>query len=601
MRICTIISRSYLAQARVLARSYAEHNRGEPCSALLLDDLDRTVDDSSEPFVIVRPEQLEIDRFEAMAAVYDATELAAAMRPWLLRHLLARHPGPLAYVDRDVRFFGEIDEIAQLAAEGKVVLTPHLLGEPLPRDEFEPSESTLLAAGNYDLGFIALAPGPTADRLISWWSEPARDASSMQDGPDGHHDQRRFDLIASVTSALHPSGDPGANVSYWNLHERALERHEGRYAVNGKPLRFFHFSGFDPARPFTLSRHQTRVRLADHPLLAEICNAYAADLKAEGVEGALAQRWRYGSLHDGTKLTPLLRRLYAEGERAGAFRTSPFTEAGAEEFRAWCQEPAELGANHGLTRLCLAMYRMRPDLRQAFRYLNGDDGPDFLTWVHRHGVQEMEVDPRWLPPEPDGARKDARRDEQEVWGVNVAGYLRSELGVGEVARGVITALDARDVPVMPIHGKLIPRSRQGHPFAFFDTSSAPFPVNLICVNADHFSAFLADAGPEFFENRYNIGFWWWEVTSVPDSSLAAFELVDEIWVGTEYVGEALRVVSPVPVVKVTVPVTPPPAVSHSPSRPRIARRLSVLVHVRFQQRIRAEGPARSDRCLQHGF
>ena len=563
MRICTIISRSYLAQARVLALSYAEHNRGESCSVLLLDDPGRTVDPSSEPFEIVRPEELGIERFESLAAMYDVTELAAAVRPRLLGRLLERNPGPLAYVDPDIRFFAEIDRIAQLAAEEKVVLTPHLLGEPLPRDDLEPSESALLASGNYDLGFIALAPGPTAERLISWWSEPSRFAYSMQDGPDVRLDQRRFDLVASVTPAFHASSDPGANVSYWNLHERRLERQGDRYVVNGGPLRFFHFSGFDPTRPHTLSRHQTRVRFADDPLLAEICDEYAADLYAQGLEGARTQQWGYGRLHDGTKLSPVLRRLYAEGERTGAFGFSPFTEAGTNEFLTWCQEPAELGASHGLTRLCLAIYRMRPDLRQAFPDLDGDDGPRFLAWSHRHGVEEMGVDARLLPPRPDASEKDARPDEHEVWGVNVAGYLRSELGVGEVARGVITALDARDVPLMPIHGKLVPRSRQGHPFAFFDTSSAPFPVNLICVNADHLPAFLTDAGPEFFENRYNIGFWWWEVTTVPESSLGAFELVDEIWVGTEYVADALRAVSPVPVIKVRVPVTPPPTVSYS--------------------------------------
>ena len=30
MRICTIVARNYLPQARVLARSYAQHNDGEP-------------------------------------------------------------------------------------------------------------------------------------------------------------------------------------------------------------------------------------------------------------------------------------------------------------------------------------------------------------------------------------------------------------------------------------------------------------------------------------------------------------------------------------------------------------------------------------------
>jgi glycosyltransferase involved in cell wall biosynthesis len=562
MRICTIIARNYLAHARVLALSYFEHNHGEPCSVLILDDPERDVRDAVEPFEIIRPEQLGLDRFEAMAAMYDVDELASAVKPWLLRHLLERNRQPVAYFDPDILFFDEIDEIGQHATEEKLVLTPHVIQEPPPADDLEPSERTLLASGTMDLAFIAIAPGMEAERLLSWWSEPARFGDSIG-GIDVTPNARRLDLVSSVAPHLHVLRDPGANVSYWNLHERKLDRKGGRYRVNGRPLRFFHFSGFDPARPFTLSKHQTRVRLADDAVLAEICDDYVTRLRSQGFEQAQARRWPYERLHDGTTLTPLLRRLYAEGEKGGSFRFSPFTEMGSAEFRAWCQEPSELGAKHGLTRLCLAVYRLRPDLRQAFPDLEGGDGPSLLAWAYRHGVAETGLPPHWLPRHPDPGDEGRNEDEADVWGVNVVGYLRSELGVGEVARAVIRALDARHVPVMPIHGEHVPRSRQGHPFAFFDASSAPFPVNVICVNADHFASFLAEAPSQFAQDRYNIGFWWWEVTSFPESSLGAFDLVDEVWVGADYVGDAMRPLSPVPVVKVQVPVTMPAIVPYS--------------------------------------
>jgi glycosyltransferase involved in cell wall biosynthesis len=563
MRICTIFARNYLAQTRVLALSYSAHNDAEPCVALLLDDPHHSIDDVNEPFEIIRPPQLGLDRFDHLAAMYDVVELAASVKPWLLRHLLERDSAPVAYFDPDIRFFDEIDEITQLTAEKELVLTPRVIQEPVPADDLEPSEATLLASGAMDLAFIAMAPGTAAERVLSWWSDPARFRDFTEDGSHARLSERRFDLVSSVAPNLHVLRDPGANVSYWNLHERKVKREGGRYTVNGRPLRFFHFSGFDPARPFTLSKHQTRVRLAHDPLLAEICDDYVAQLRAQGFEQARSRRWGYERLHDGTALTPLLRSLYAEGDERGAFRFSPFTAMGSEEFVAWCQEPSELGANHGLTRLCLAIYRLRPDLRQAFPDLDGDDGPSLRAWAARHGATEMGLPLHWLPGHPNHPEEGRHEDEDDVWGVNVAGYLRSELGVGEVARAVIRALDARRVPLMPIHGKQIPRSRQGHPFAFFGASSAPFPVNLICVNADHFASFLADAPSQFAEDRYNIGLWWWEVTTFPEGGLEAFELVDEVWVGTDYVGDALRPLSPVPVVKVRVPVTMPPIAPYS--------------------------------------
>jgi glycosyltransferase involved in cell wall biosynthesis len=568
MRICTIIDRNCLAQARVLALSYAEHNHGAPCTALLVDDPQAGVDDADEPFEIVRPDQLGIDRFDGMAAMYDLTALATAVKPWLLGHILERDAEPLAYFDPEIRFYDEIDEIRRLATDEELVLTPHVSHDPLPRDGLEPSELDLLAAGTYDLGFIALAPGETARRLIAWWSEHLRFDCVIEQGADVFVDQRWFDLIGSVIPRFHILRDPGANVAYWNLHERTLRHEADRYTVNGQPLRFFHFSGFDPARPFALSERQTRVRLADEPVIAELCDDYAAALNAQGFARPRRARWTYGRLADGTMLTPMMRRLYADGERAGAFRFSPFTEVGTEEFIAWCQEPGEAGAEHGLTRLCLAIHRRRPDISSAFPDLDGEDGQRFRGWIHEYGAKEFGLGPQWLPPTPVDDRPsageiDASAGGGEPWGVNVAGFLRSELGVGEAARTVIAALDARGVPVMPIQGRSIPPSRQGHVFSFVDPAAAPFPINLICVNADELQPFLADAGPEFSNNRYTIGFWWWEVTTFPERSAGALELLDEVWVGSEHVEEALRPLSDVPVVRVRIPVTMPPMLPHS--------------------------------------
>ncbi len=49
--------------------------------------------------------------------------------------------------------------------------------------------------------------------------------------------------------------DVTVNVAYWNLGPRRLTASGGGYLVNGEPLTFFHFSGYDPRRPWLLSRH----------------------------------------------------------------------------------------------------------------------------------------------------------------------------------------------------------------------------------------------------------------------------------------------------------------------------------------------------------
>ncbi len=145
--------------------------------------------------------------------------------------------------------------------------------------------------------------------------------------------------------------------------------------------------------------------------------------------------------------------------------------------------------------------------------------------------------------------------DEEYLGVNVAGFLQSELGIGEAARGLIEALDAARVSVLPVHGAWRPSSRQEHAYTMFDTAGAAFPINIVCVNADVLPAWAEHAGSDFFAGRYTIGFWWWEVLAFPTEWLPAFDLVDEVWVASQHVADALMPVSSVPVTRVTMPVT----------------------------------------------
>lgn len=69
--------------------------------------------------------------------------------------------------------------------------------------------------------------------------------------------------------------------------------------------------------------------------------------------------------------------------------------------------------------------------------------------------------------------------------------------------------------------------------------------------------FARQAGARLFENRYSIGMWWWEVSEFPERFAGSFKYLDEIWVGSHHVADAIAGVSPIPVVKVTIPVSVP--------------------------------------------
>ncbi|MEA2467861.1 MAG: hypothetical protein QOJ57_1987, partial [Thermoleophilaceae bacterium] len=398
MRICTIAARNYLPHARVLATSYARHNEGAACTVLLLDDPEARVTDAGEPFRIVRPAEIGLDAFEEMAAIYDTIELATAVKPWLLRHLLKRDRAPVAYLDPDIRFYGPIGDLPRLLEAHPLVLTPHVAFRPPPRDGEHPHELTLLASGIYNLGFVGIAPGARTDALLDWWSERLRYDCVVDHALGLFVDQRWFDLVHAVVPEFHALRDPGVNVGHWNLHERDVERRESGYTANGEPLRCFHFSGFDPDRPAELSKHQTRVRLATHPVLAELCRDYGDELRRHGYGDPVPES-PYTRLYDGTPLVPVLRDAFRAGAREGAFRSpSPFTRAGTEEFFAWLREPA---GPDGLTRICLSVHSVRSDLAAAYPDLHGQQARDLVEWVCSHAHDELGVPWHLLPERED--------------------------------------------------------------------------------------------------------------------------------------------------------------------------------------------------------
>jgi glycosyltransferase involved in cell wall biosynthesis len=564
MRICTIVARNYLAYARVLAESFLAQDPDGECVVLLIDDVRAQVDDAKEPFRVLRPSELDIDRFEGMAAMYDVTELATAVKPWLLQHLLANGDGaPIAYFDPDICFYAPIDEIQPLATEHELVLIPHITA-PLPDDGEQPGELDLLASGMYNLGFVAMGASARTNELLKWWQERLRYSCVIDHALGYFVDQRWFDLVANTFAGTAVLRDPGMNVAYWNLHERTIERDvDQTWLANGRPLRFFHFSGFDPDEPHLLSKHQTRTRLSDHPNLARLCAEFSQEVRAHRDPNESGVPYAWDRLGDGRRWDRRLRRLYREGEQDNAFRLSPFDPEGAQEFFDWLNEtPVKVATPIPVSRFWFDVYRERKDLQIVFPDLTRDS-EEFERWIEGYSHEIGDV--RGLMPEsndvaaaPDEAEvlSDDQPDE-EPWGVNVAGFLQSELGIGEAARGLISGLDAARVPALPVHGHWRPSSRQEHTYAMFDTDAATFPINIVCVNADVLSDWAAQAGKEFFSDRYTIGFWWWEVLDFPLGWLPAFELVDEIWVASQHVADALMPVSSVPVTKVTMPVSAP--------------------------------------------
>ncbi|EQD79714.1 glycosyl transferase group 1, partial [mine drainage metagenome] len=164
--------------------------------------------------------------------------------------------------------------------------------------------------GTYNLGFVAVsrAAGP----FLAWWQVRLRRDAIVDPRAMLFTDQRWVDLAPGYFP-VHILRDPGCNVAYWNLGTRTIAWSGGAYTVNGHPLRFLHFSGYDPDRPHLLSRHQgerPRVLLSERPLLRSLCDRYRGRLLLAGWGDPDLPAYGYGRVPDGPAIDRLMRRCY---------------------------------------------------------------------------------------------------------------------------------------------------------------------------------------------------------------------------------------------------------------------------------------------------
>jgi glycosyltransferase involved in cell wall biosynthesis len=141
-------------------------------------------------------------------------------------------------------------------------------------------------------------------------------------------------------------------------------------------------------------------------------------------------------------------------------------------------------------------------------------------------------------------------------GINIVGLLEGELGIGEIGRKLVAAAERADIATSTITYRHT-QSRQMHHFQPRGDSTAPYDTNLICVNADGLTHLRRDLGPDLFAGRYSIGVWFWELGRFPAVFRPSFDLVDEVWVASDFVRTAIARETSKPVLVVPIPLDAP--------------------------------------------
>jgi glycosyltransferase involved in cell wall biosynthesis len=143
-------------------------------------------------------------------------------------------------------------------------------------------------------------------------------------------------------------------------------------------------------------------------------------------------------------------------------------------------------------------------------------------------------------------------------GVNLIGFAHGALGLSENFRSLARALLAEGYAVSLVDAGVLDSVRNSDRAGDLTlSSSAPYPIDIFCINPDQLGAAMDATRLARRSDAYRIGYWFWELETIPADWIPALDHVDEIWVASPFVRDAFTSVTHKPVILVRVPVEPP--------------------------------------------
>ncbi len=333
---CSIIAKNYLPMARVLAASWHTFHPNLPLYVLLLDSPEGYFSPADEEFTTVLVSDLEIPNLDGFLFKYSILEVSTAVKPYFLRYLFRSCAvNKLLYLDPDIQILDSLKALGTALDDSNVLLTPHLT-TPMPNDNAHPTDHDILQAGTYNLGFLGLRDSDTSRQLLDWWCDKLYHECVVAFDKNLFVDQRWIDLVPGLFDGVTIWRHPGYNIAYWNLHERHVTVKNETVSVNGAPVHFFHFSGYNPDEPRKVSKHQNRFRgMSDIGDARYLFRQYRQLLIRKGWKQTKHWKYDHDFFSNGVRIPAQARRYYWSLGPDLAHLGNPFTllDEDQEEYR----------------------------------------------------------------------------------------------------------------------------------------------------------------------------------------------------------------------------------------------------------------------------
>ena len=554
LAVFTICSNNYVDRARVLLDSVRSFHPDATLYLCLADARLPADDFYPEGCVVVSLEELEIPDLAAFVFRYDIMELNTAVKPFMFLHLLRAGHDTVLYFDSDIQVFSRLDQIlAPLQDGASLVLTPHIC-VPAEGPDF-PDDVAIMRTGTYNLGFLAARNCPETELVLNWWARRLQYQCLDEKEAGLFVDQKFMDLVPGFAAHACILRDPTVNVAYWNLAQRRLEMTQDGWTVDGAPLGFYHFSGFDPADMTRLSKYTSAFQGdAITPALRGLMRQFADRIHTHRDRRLPPALYAYARFESGRKIPGMVRRMFRE--RHIAWGLDPFSTY-EEHLKAplpgsWCGSASAI-----VTNLMGYLHAREPALQHAFDLTRPEGVRGFVEWFVRHGEPYLAysgltepIAERYGRQSGTALRRPPPRRSADEADINVIGYLGLALGLGEAGRLTLRSLDHSGLRARGLDTALNSASKRADSSCdHLLDARADARFQLFSINCDQLPQVMQHLQPALRPDAYRIAAPFWELANLPDAWLPAIDLVDEIWAPTRFIQATFAKITAKPVLR----------------------------------------------------
>ena len=388
MHVFTSITANYLPKAAALAHSVKRVHPDAVFHVVLSDAMPACEPHVTEAFdSIINIRDLPIDDLPRFIFRHRLVELCTAVKGTAFQHIADRFGAErIYYFDPDILVADRLDGLERALDSGSVLLTPHSIEPETDPVAVIDNERCCLRNGVYNLGFLAVRMTVQGRRFIDWWADRLRTYCYDEVENGLFTDQRWVDLAPALFDDITILREPQYNVSTWNLtHRRATGEAPYGIKINGRPLVFYHFSGFDSgAQLMMLDRYG-----AHSPVLYDLREWYIARCEHFGQSTLGKIPCIYGRYASGLKIPDAHRKAYRRRDDVMRYYADPFDDTEpTHSYRQWYHDYEEPGPTMPLPQTVSAADYAPPG-RSAIGKLIRSHAPDPVLRAARSAKAAM--------------------------------------------------------------------------------------------------------------------------------------------------------------------------------------------------------------------